>query len=549
MSEINQNSLHLDNVVASHPELGPSPPDGGYGWVVLFCALITQLTIPSVVITYGILILCLNVQEDTEEKHIHTFWGQNVAVVPVLITVFSLLTASWSKTIIRASNRPRVVSIAGVFLLTAGVMLTTMGIDDEDNEIIYNIFGGILAGFGTSLTMEQSEILLKHYFSTRLHTVRAAYKVSVVFGNIFIPLIMGALFTRYDLSTGLFIYSAIIWQNCLVVLAYSRPTYVIAQLQQSYKMLNEAAEDEDEEIYSQQDEANPRAQIQNVDVEINHRTVNTTVINDDEQDEDVINFYTEKRKVVQISEAATSRLEPSTSKTFGYRYDEPDSLYRETTVDNVEPPPDNTFTYEVPSMSTGAVKRTTDVRKNIILLISAMRDRRFYIYTYMNLCMKLSMLILGLLYPAHVSNLLPELDMLSLVGLLMVVYIGAMCLNIIMAFLPSHDNKKIFLLFFNLMAFIGLITIAESYSKTFLMIGGIISSFSIHAIYVLFQDISEEMKLERGKTIVSLTSNCMVAMIILLMTLVHDHTYATWFLIASLQHSVVALLSLWIRKQ
>lgn len=146
MSEINQNSFHLDSVVASHPELGPSPPDGGYGWVVLVCALITQLTIPSVVITYGILILCLNVQEDTEETHQHTFWGQNVAVVPILVTVFSLLTTSWSRTIIHASNRPRLVSIAGVFLLTAGVMLTTLGIDNEDDEIIYNIFGGILAG-------------------------------------------------------------------------------------------------------------------------------------------------------------------------------------------------------------------------------------------------------------------------------------------------------------------------------------------------------------------------------------------------------------------
>lgn len=138
--------MHIDNVVASQPELGPSPPDGGYGWFVLISAMITQISIPTIILSYGILIMYLNMQETFESNTEYHLWDQNIAIVPVLIVVCSLLTASWSRVIVNLSNRPRVVSISGVFLLTAGIMLTSLGMDDKDNMILFNIFAGILAG-------------------------------------------------------------------------------------------------------------------------------------------------------------------------------------------------------------------------------------------------------------------------------------------------------------------------------------------------------------------------------------------------------------------
>jgi hypothetical protein len=36
--------LMLDNVIGSQPELGPAPPDGGYGWVILFGVIIIQVS-------------------------------------------------------------------------------------------------------------------------------------------------------------------------------------------------------------------------------------------------------------------------------------------------------------------------------------------------------------------------------------------------------------------------------------------------------------------------------------------------------------------------
>lgn len=35
--------LHLDEVVTSFPELGPTVPDGGYSWVVLLGVFLVQV--------------------------------------------------------------------------------------------------------------------------------------------------------------------------------------------------------------------------------------------------------------------------------------------------------------------------------------------------------------------------------------------------------------------------------------------------------------------------------------------------------------------------
>jgi hypothetical protein len=38
-----QPRLMLDTVIGTQPELGPSPLDGGYGWIILFGVTIIQV--------------------------------------------------------------------------------------------------------------------------------------------------------------------------------------------------------------------------------------------------------------------------------------------------------------------------------------------------------------------------------------------------------------------------------------------------------------------------------------------------------------------------
>jgi hypothetical protein len=38
-----QPTLMLDTVIGTQPELGPAPPDGGYGWIILLGVTVIQV--------------------------------------------------------------------------------------------------------------------------------------------------------------------------------------------------------------------------------------------------------------------------------------------------------------------------------------------------------------------------------------------------------------------------------------------------------------------------------------------------------------------------
>lgn len=38
-----QRRLMLDTVIGTQPELGPAPPDGGYGWIILLGVTLIQV--------------------------------------------------------------------------------------------------------------------------------------------------------------------------------------------------------------------------------------------------------------------------------------------------------------------------------------------------------------------------------------------------------------------------------------------------------------------------------------------------------------------------
>lgn len=413
-----------------------------------------------------------------------------------------------------------------------------------------------------SITTQQSEILLKHYFRNKLHIVLTIYKVSILFGNISIMLIMGVVFAHFATSIGLLVYAAFVWQNCLVLLVYSRPTYVTVPLQKNYKILNEAVEDDDEEIYSSQNNKETKVQ---VDVH--------TSINDDE--EVIQTFNAEQRDIVEPSAASTSRLELGNhtnpfSYQSNYTYDNPDTLYKETTVINGNVPQDNLFAFEQQTANVNSNKRTMDVIKNMLLMKSVLKDFRFYIYTYLHLCMRFSILILSVVYPSYVYEQLYGADMSTMVAFMMIMYIGTMCFVSVSAFTPNTFNRKLLMAIFNIFAFMGFISeyfnwynlkiteitfnfhifsvISETRTKTLLMFGGILGSYGVYAIYVTLMQVSEEIKIEKGKTVVMMVSNCVVGMTILFLMLIHNFKYATYFQIASGLHAAAVIPLVIIRK-
>lgn len=279
---------------------------------------------------------------------------------------------------------------------------------------------------------------------------------------------MSLLFTHYETSIGLLIYAAFVWQNCLVLLIYSRPTYITVPLQKNYNVLNNDGEDDDEEIYSSQS----IPQVNNnkkTNVEVDVHVTNNVSINDDDQDEEVIetfNIKNTRRQVIEPSAASTSRLESSNNTNpFGfqrdmtnYTYDNPDTLYKETTVINGNVPQENLFTFDAPSTSENSNRRAMKIIKNMILLKSVLKDIRFYVFTYVHLCLRFSILILSIAFPIYVFNHINHVEMTTMVGFLIIMYIGTICLVSLTAFTPNTYNRKVLLAIFNIIAFIGLLS-------------------------------------------------------------------------------------------
>lgn len=138
--------LHLDRVVASQPEIGPSPPDGGYGWLIVVSAIVYHITVPALLSLYGLIILKAIREEDHEEGELLKIWEVDIALVPVIMVVLRLLLESWCRAVVKIFNMPRFMALAGLCLTVAGVLLSSYSADVDSHDHIVNIFAGIFAG-------------------------------------------------------------------------------------------------------------------------------------------------------------------------------------------------------------------------------------------------------------------------------------------------------------------------------------------------------------------------------------------------------------------
>lgn len=138
--------LHLDRVVASQPEIGPTPPDGGYGWLIVFSAVIYHVTVPGLLTLYGIVILKAIKQDDHDENEPMKIWDTDIALVPIIMIVMRLLLESWCRAVVKTFNMPRFMALSGLCLTVAGILLSSYSTDVNSNDHIINVFSGMFAG-------------------------------------------------------------------------------------------------------------------------------------------------------------------------------------------------------------------------------------------------------------------------------------------------------------------------------------------------------------------------------------------------------------------
>lgn len=295
----------------------------------------------------------------------------------------------------------------------------------------------VFPGTGCALTGQQTDIIITHYFREQLTMAQRIVRMAPSLGNIIIPTLIGYLCTIYTGDVVVMIYGAIVMQNCVFLASYSRPVYIEKVIRHTYNKLRDAVEDEDEVIFSNQNNPQERQGQQNVtvDVELNPSAI-------DEDSTDVVVFKSNKN-AKEIMDPAIERREngsannrfssdfsamfdSSASNRFssdfganrfssdfgslditnynrvsGYQELEnierdqhnPQPLYRETTVNA---PQNVVFAAEV---TPGTARRTASMKKNLITIANMLRDINFYLYALLHLTTTFSIMILGLVFP------------------------------------------------------------------------------------------------------------------------------------------------------
>ncbi|XP_023936109.1 uncharacterized protein LOC112044475 [Bicyclus anynana] len=577
--------LHLDRVVASHPEIGPTPPDGGYGWMIVVSASIYHMTVPTVLILYGLVILKSIGEEDHEKGDKSRIWDQDIALVPVIMIIIRLLLESWCRVVVKVFNMPRFTALAGLCLTVAGVLLSNYSTVEYSNDHILSIFSGIFAGAGSALTGQQTDVIITHYFRENLTLAQRLVRMAPSVGNALMCLIVGYLCSTYESDIVVMMYAAIIMQNCLFLAAYSRPVYIEKVIRSTYNMIR-AVEDDDEVIFSNQN----RTQQRNVTIEEPNtaksisRTVAENVVSTQDEENDVVVFKSRKG-AKEILDPEVQRRENSTQARFSSdftNYDRPNRfssdfstfdtpnrfssdfgtldvtsysrisgyqeltnidregqnpqpLYRETTINT----PSNglAFTAEV---TPGTARRTASMKKNFITVMNMLMDLNFYLYTLLHLSTTFSILVLGLLFPATLRELNPTMNIWSVATATSIAHASALCFIMLCIALPKNINEQAKLYAtICVCGAIGFYGITLSVNKNILVVWCMFASFSTAASSVLQQPLYNALN-EFDTTATMTTANVIVATVVMVWSVAYNYEYKTCFFIASLLQSAAA---------
>ncbi|KAJ8723542.1 hypothetical protein PYW08_003454 [Mythimna loreyi] len=564
--------LHLDRVVASQPEIGPTPPDGGYGWLIVVSAVIYHISVPALLSMYGLIILKAIREEGHEEEEVLKLWDVDIALVPVIAVVIRLLLESWCRAVVKIFHMPRFMALSGLCLTVAGVLLSSYSTDAASNDHIVNVFAGLLIGIGCALTGQQTEVIITHFFREKLTMAQRIVRMAPSVGNCLVPILVGYLCTVYTGDVVVMIYGAIIMQNCVFLASYTRPIYIEKVIRHTYNMLRDAVEDEDEVIFSNQARLheNKNAQRTNSQEEPSQSTAN------DEDGTDVVVFNSKKNAkeildpAIQFREnRSVSAKESRFSSDFSSMYDTPSRfssdfgtlditsyargvngyqelenidrqvpqpLYRETTVNA----PANSVVFAA-EVSPGTARRTASMKKNFITITNMLMDINFYLYALLHLCTTFSILVLGVVFPPLIWEQNPSMNIWSVATLIAVAHGSALCFIMLCVVLPKSINEKARLCAaFCVAGAMGFYGITLSSNKSLLVVWCMLASFATAASSILQQPLYNSTLNEFDTTATMTASNTIVAIFIMAWSLAYNYDYRTCFLTASVLQTTTA---------
>ncbi|GJQ76572.1 hypothetical protein Trydic_g2269 [Trypoxylus dichotomus] len=216
MAEIqNRDRLKIDSVLSTQSELGPSIPDGGYGWVIVLTTMFFQLLVPSLIVGYGILVV--NIRLENNGSVYPTLWDNPIVYTPLLFIATWTFIDPWIRKLIETTKGSRT---APWFLVS-----------------------GILSGAGASLIISQCEVIIAQYFKVHLRKVNVIIQFTVAIGFIVTPIVLGRNMFIHGLLTPIIWHQILILQGLIVAMFIKKPPY-LKTTENSYKLIQGTNDDE-----------------------------------------------------------------------------------------------------------------------------------------------------------------------------------------------------------------------------------------------------------------------------------------------------------------
>ncbi|XP_069015970.1 monocarboxylate transporter 12-B [Embiotoca jacksoni] len=185
-----------------HPRFGVSPPDGGWGWVVVGCCF--MVTVCTRAVTRCISIFFVEFQGHFRTDYAATAWIHSLVDCTTMLCapVGSLVGNRWSS---------RVAVMVGGVLSSCGLLLSSLS---SSLEMLYFSLG-VLTGVGFALCYTPSIALVGCYFRRRKALAYGVAMSGSGIGTFVLAPVVQLLIERYSWRGALLVLSAFVANLCV----------------------------------------------------------------------------------------------------------------------------------------------------------------------------------------------------------------------------------------------------------------------------------------------------------------------------------------------
>ncbi|KAF5274801.1 hypothetical protein FQR65_LT00384 [Abscondita terminalis] len=476
--------LRLDNVLSTEPELGPTLPDGGYGWVVAIASAFFHILVPSISIGFGIFILFNRIETGAPIEP--QLWDNNLVYVSLFFIITSTLSASICRLWLceNCSRWPRLVATAGTCLTCAGILLIWTTVNT--NRIAVFILAGILSGCGATIILTQTDIILGQYFKLKIELIRTIMNVSEVLGYIFVPIGLGSSIIKYGILHVIIWYQAVILQGFVLSIAFKKPMYLKSS-KTKYRLIR-GLSDEEEDVFAKNttELQQPRTSTSiNAESTSKQNTEQWETFEDQSSNTEVRTTNVQRELHNSFANEFAKDLD-NTNKFEDNYVETPKPLFSEPQINN-----NTSYSYEssIEVNNEPIVFMPIETQKEHSCFQKALyvfKQPTFYKSLVFFLTAKFSVFVFWTLFPSYLYSKIDYLRVNNISMIVGMVSIASLIFVPLLNWIKSNRKMRpIFFWIFCWMGAIGYIIVIDTSNKTLVVFGAFIIILSLNALQIL----------------------------------------------------------------